>query len=208
MFAVTFSCSIFSLIALLSLATAQSCTLQFDARVTAGTSLSSFDTTSNLFSSSNVFGAGLAFSDLLQLPDVAPSLFDVNTIPIEVTISDDSIFNNQTGFRRAELVPVSNTGTDDSTLGVKTVHFSLIKDSERPLNTSHEYQLFFLESNDFTTNQVVLKTGTILGTNTIDPDTLQLFGNVNEAAPGPLFSTPFTEDVFHNFALTLNFDDR
>lgn len=208
MFAATFSCLVLNFITLLSLATAQSCTLQFDARVTAGTSVFSFDTISSPFSSSNVFGAGLTFSDLLQLPDVAPSLFDANTIPIEVTISDDSIFNSQTGFRRAELVPASNTGTDDSTVGVKTVHFSLLKDNERPLNTSHEYQLFFLESNDFSTNQVVLKTGTTLGANILDPDTLQLFGNVNEATPGLLFSAPFTEDVFHNFAVTLNFDDR
>lgn len=60
--------------------------------------------------------------------------------------SDDSIFNGQTGFRRAELNPASNDGTDASTEGVKTVHFSLMKDSERSLNLSHEYQLFFLES--------------------------------------------------------------
>lgn len=60
--------------------------------------------------------------------------------------SDDSIFNGQTGFRRAELNPASNDGTDASTDGVKTVHFALQKDAARPLNLSHEYQLFFLET--------------------------------------------------------------
>lgn len=63
-----------------------------------------------------------------------------------VLCSDDSIFNGQTGFRRAELNPANNDGTDPATEGVKTVHFSLMKDDKRALNLSHEYQLFFLES--------------------------------------------------------------
>jgi hypothetical protein len=62
----------------------------------------------------------------------------------------------------------------------------------------------FLESQDFSTNQFVLKTGTILGQNTANPDTLQLFGNLNQGQL--LFSTPFTPNIFHNFALTLDFD--
>lgn len=126
-----------------------------------------------------------------------------------MTISDDSIFapspdNIQTGFRRAELLPASNSGTDPSTTGVKTLHFSLMKDAQRPLNLSHEYQLVFLESNDFSTNQLVLKTGTVIGGGGGDPDTLQLFGNVNDGTV--LFNTPFTPGVFHNFAVTLDFD--
>ncbi|TPX07974.1 uncharacterized protein E0L32_010305 [Thyridium curvatum] len=137
--------------------------------------------------------------------------FDVNTVPVEVTISDQSIFapsanNVQTGFRRAELLIASNTGTDASTTGVKTLHFSLMKDAQRPLNLSHEYQLVFLESNDFSTNQIVLKTGTILGQATANPDTLQLFGNVKQNPPQLLFSTPFRPGAFHNFAVTLDFN--
>ena len=62
----------------------------------------------------------------------------------------------------------------------------------------------FLESNDFSTNQLVLKTGTLLDGATANPDTLQLFGNVND--PQLLFSTPFKAGVFHNFAVTLDFD--
>lgn len=112
----------------------------------------------------------------------------------------------QTGFRRAELLIASNDGTDASTTGLKTLHFSIMKDANRPLNLSHEYQLVFLESNDFSTNQFVLKTGTILGASTADPDTLQLFGNVNANPVQTLFSMPFIENVFHNFAVTLDFD--
>jgi hypothetical protein len=129
---------------------------------------------------------------------------NANTKPIAVSITDQSIFNNQVAFRRAELIPASNDGTDASTQGTKTLHFSVLKDNARPLNLSHEYQLAFLESQDFSTNQFVLKTGTILGQDTADPDTLQLFGNVNQGEV--LFSTPFTPNVFHNFALTLDFD--
>lgn len=80
----------------------------------------------------------------------------------------------------------------------------MLKDAVRPLNLSHEYQLAFLESADFSTNQFVLKTGTILGQNTPDPDTLQVFGNVNQGKV--LFSTQFEAGSFHNFALKLDFD--
>lgn len=115
----------------------------------------------------------------------------------------------QLGFRRAELLPASNNGTDPSTQGVKSLHFSLMKDAARPLNLSHEYQLVFVESNDFSTNQFVLKTGTMLDTATqggVDPDSLILFGNVKQSQQ--LFSTPFTEGVFHNFGLTLDFNAK
>lgn len=108
-------------------------------------------------------------SKVVQLPAIPGSLFDINgALPVEVTLSDQSIFapsatNIQTGFRRAELQAASNNGTDPSTLGLKTLHFSIMKDTARPLNLSHEYQLVFLEDAAFSTNQFVLKTGTISG---------------------------------------------
>jgi len=187
---------------------AQLCTLQFDGRIPLDFAVDDFDAANDFFASDNVLGQGLAFSGLVQLPGGA-SLFDAASAPLTITISDDSIFapsadNVQTGFRRAELLPASNDGSDDSTLGVKTLHFSLMKDDARALNLSHEYQLVFLEDAAFSTNQFVLKTGTILGVDTPDPDLLQLFGNVNDGEL--LFSTPFTAGVFHNFALTLDFD--
>ncbi|OLN97937.1 hypothetical protein CCHL11_02648 [Colletotrichum chlorophyti] len=186
------------------------CALQFDGRIPKAFTAADFDGKSSPFNTANVFGKGLKFSDLIKLPG-GQSLFDVNsTQPLEVTINDKSIFapsetNVQVGFRRAELLPLSNDGQDASTDGIKTLHFSLKKDPQRPLNLSHEYQLVFLESADFSTNQVVLKTGTILGQNTADPDTLQLFGNVNSSPVPELFKTKFTEGVFHNFAIKLDF---
>ncbi|KAM7185466.1 hypothetical protein V8F20_011788 [Naviculisporaceae sp. PSN 640] len=189
------------------LALAQECTLQFDSRIDADLAAVDFNDPNDIFNNQFVLGQGLVFSQALRLlPAAAGSLFDIEggLEPVQVLISDDSIFNDQVAFRRAELIPASNDGTDASTQGVKTLHFSVLKDLQRPLNLSHEYQLVFLESADFSTNQFVLKTGTILGQNTADPDTLQLFGNLNDGQL--LFSTPFLPGVFHNFAILLDFD--
>jgi hypothetical protein len=153
------------------------------------------------------------FGKSALLPDVEASLFDPTTRAVELTISDDSIFapsatNVQVGFRRIEFMPASNNGTDPSTAGIKTLHFSVMKDTSRPLNTSHEYQLVFLESNDFSTNQFALKTGTISGQPAgQDPNLLVLVSNVNEDK-GNLFLTDFNADVWHNFALTLDFTKK
>ncbi|KAI0487240.1 glycoside hydrolase family 131 protein [Xylaria cf. heliscus] len=204
--------SLVSFLAILpTLVVSQQCNLQFDGRVPSTFTSAAFNSNNGVFNPNNVFGQGLNLASVIQLQNSLSSLFDVGTIPVGVTISDDSIFapsadNVQTGFRRAELLIASNDGTDASTTGVKTLHFSIMKDANRSLNLTHEYQLVFLESNDFSTNQFVLKTGTILGVNTADPDTLQLFGNVNADLVQSLFSVPFADDVFHNFAITLDFD--
>jgi hypothetical protein len=126
-------------------------------------------------------------------------------------LSDASIFapsatDIQTGFRRAELLPSSNNGSDPSTLGIKTLHFSLRKSNARPLNLSHEYQLVFLEDATFSTNQFVLKTGTIAGQPAAqNADLLVLQGNVNAPVVKNLFNVTFLADTWHNFAIVLDF---
>jgi hypothetical protein len=154
----------------------------------------------------------LTWSKIIQLPNVPASLFDTNgTLATEVTLSDESIFapsatNIQTGFRRAELQIATNNGSDPSTVGTKTLHFSIRKDAARPLNTSHEYQLVFLEDASFSTNQFVLKTGTIAGQAAgQDPNLLVLVGNVNANPVVNLFNTSFTADTWHNFGVVLDF---
>jgi len=189
------------------LSTAQECGLQFDGRIDADLAAADFNDPNDIFSNQFVIGQGLVFSQALRLlPAAAGSLFDIDggLEPVQVLIDDNSIFNDQVAFRRAELIPASNDGADASTQGVKTLHFSVLQDTVRPLNLSHEYQLVFLESQDFSTNQFVLKTGTLLDQDTADPNTLQLFGNLNQGQL--LFSTPFLPGVFHNFALLLDFD--
>ncbi|CAI4213156.1 unnamed protein product [Parascedosporium putredinis] len=196
------------LLSALPLVSAQECTLQFDGRTPDDFAAADFDANNNIFSPDNVFGQGLSFGQLIKLPNAGLSIFDDGTAPFEVTISDDSIFplprQRANGLPPRRAHPGLQLRHRPSTTGVKTLHFSLMKDAARPLNLSHEYQLVFLESNDFSTNQVVLKTGTILGGNTADPDTLQLFGNVNQG--NLLFSTAFTAGVFHNFGVLLDFN--
>jgi hypothetical protein len=123
-------------------------------------------------------------------------------------ISDDSIFvpggnaaNAQTAVRRTELNP---SGGGNTTTGVKTLHVSL-RPSVNALNTSHEYSLVFLERADFSANSFVLRTGTLLGSNGATKDDLVLIGNT-AAGSDTLFTTPFTEDVWTNLALQLDFD--
>jgi len=200
-----------SILALATAASAQSCALQFDGRVPAGSTPALFDAKTSPFGTTSVLGQNLKFSELIQLPSITGSLFDNSaTIAVEVTLSDASIFapsatNLQTGFRRAELNPASNSGSDPSTLGVKTLHFSLRKDDARPLNISHEYQLVFLEDAAFSTNQFVLKTGTIAGQPAAqDPNLLVLQSNV-KANVQNLFNTSFAADTWLNFGLTLDF---
>ncbi|KAK2782430.1 hypothetical protein FQN53_009768 [Emmonsiellopsis sp. PD_33] len=223
-----------SLLVAASLAAAQTCPLQFEGRIPADATPESFDASTSLFNTDYNKGAGqlsqsrastqeslwltkspdLKWSDIIVFPETEPSLFDqaTGTLPFEITISDASIFapspdNVQTGFRRAELLPMSNDGADPSTSGLKTLHFSLQKDIARPFNLSHEYQLVFVESADFSTNQFALKTGTILGGDAgAEPDRLLLQSNV--ASPTELFSAPFEEGVWHNFGLVLDFDEK
>ncbi|KFA69030.1 hypothetical protein S40285_08453 [Stachybotrys chlorohalonatus IBT 40285] len=187
----------------------QSCSLQFDGRIPRNFTVADFDTQNGIYNPDFVKGRDLAFSDIIEL-ETDTTLFDTNSVPFTVQIDDSSIFapsadNVQTGFRRVELLPASNSGTDDSTLGIKTLHFSVAKDITRPLNLSHEYQLVFLESADYSNSQFDIKTGTILGRDTPDPDTIQVYGNINAGA-ALLYSTPFTEGVIHNFALRLDYE--
>ncbi|KAF8850088.1 hypothetical protein BDZ45DRAFT_603359 [Acephala macrosclerotiorum] len=205
--------SAFTSLVMASAAIAQNCPIQFDGRVPAGSTAASFDATTSPFNTKFVFGQNLTMSEVVLLPDIAGSLFDTNgSLPVEVTLSDQSIFapsatDIQTGFRRAELLPASNNGTDPSTLGLKTLHFSIMKDTARPFNLSHEYQLVFLENAAFSTNQFVLKTGTISGQPAgQDPNLLVLQGNVNAAVVQNLFNTSFTADTWHNFGVVLDFN--
>jgi hypothetical protein len=70
-----------------------------------------------------------------------------STKPLEVTINDESIFipgdesSRQGGFRRSELMPNINSGSDITVQNITTLHFSVMKDLHRPLNGSHMYHV-------------------------------------------------------------------
>lgn len=198
------------------------CPLIFDGRIPNNATGVSFSTGTLPYNPAYDLGANLTWSDVLLFSSHLPaSIFDApppHTFkPVEVTINDSSIFtpsptNAQTGFRRAELLaePPSPDFGQESTTGVKTLHFSLQSDARRPLNYSHEYQLVWLESADFSKDQVTVGAGTLFGES---PDEVEEGGRVlfvrGTSAASPqqtLFLTPFAEGEWYNFALTLDFD--
>lgn len=191
-----------------------SCPVVFDGRVPQFAVGSSFVDGELPYDPSYVLGANLTWAGVLKFPKTPQSLFDNSSSKaVEVTIDDHSIFtpspdNRQTGFRRAEPLPKPANATDSVT-GIKTLHFSLKTDQSRPLNYSHEYQLVWLESQDYFANQFTIGTGTPYGSTTTshkDARSLFLLGTSASSPQQTLWKTPFTEGVWHNFGLVLDYN--
>lgn len=188
------------------------CPIVFDGRIPVATELTDLDAPNDLFDSDNVKGADLKFSDLLEFPAGPSSRFDGDEFkPVQVTISDASIFNNQTGFRRAELLFKGNSGQegDPSIVGVKTIHWSVKQDAGKALNRTHEYLSVFHELGDFSGNHFNFLAGELLagvpeGAEENDPDTWKVLDRTNTQ----IFATPILDDVWQNFAITMNMDDN
>ncbi|KAF5236203.1 hypothetical protein FAUST_6672 [Fusarium austroamericanum] len=184
------------------------CPVVFDGRVPANASLTDFDKENgggwNPYNPGFVKGNNISWSEIIKLPQTTPSRFDVSgkTLPLEVTISDKSIFMKQLGFRRAGL-QFSKDKNEDSpgSEGIKTLHFSLMQDKSRPLNLSHEYINVWHEKADFSGNQFQFQSGTIIGQNHTAA-TWKLFDEKMKL----LWETPMLEGKWQNFAITLNFD--
>ncbi|KAI9703420.1 MAG: hypothetical protein M1820_005892 [Bogoriella megaspora] len=194
-----------------ALAAAPKCALTFDARFPASATGSTVDSGALQFNNAYDLGQGQTWANVLKFPTTPASLFDnSSTKAVEVTINDQSIFQGtQTGFRRSELLP---NAPSSSTTGIQTLHLSLQRDDTRPLNYSHEYMLAWLESSDYSRDQFCIGTGTIFGngnnvTTAAGAQTLFVRGNnLNAATQIDVFNTPFTSGVWHNLALTLNFN--
>lgn len=191
-----------------------SCPVVFDGRVPNSATGASFDNGDLPYDPSYVLGANLTWTDVVRFPRGSRSLFDnSSTKAVEVTIDDRSIFtpspdNRQVGFRRAELLPKPLNATDSVT-GIKTLHWSLKTDHSRPLNYSHEYQLVWLENQDYSANQFTIGTGTPYGSNNTSPreaKTLFLLGTSDSSPQQTLWKTPFTDGVWHNFGLVLDYN--
>ncbi|CAP60554.1 uncharacterized protein PODANS_1_8450 [Podospora anserina S mat+] len=152
------------------------CPIVFDGRPDSSLEPLDFDDwNTSPFNPDYVKGAGLPWSSILQFPDISPpARFDDPTYqkPFEVTINDSSIFNNQRGFRRAGLQFQGDTNRDSpGSSGIKTIHFSLKWDAQRPLNLSHEYLNVWHETADYSANQFNFQAGAILGQNSLARDT-------------------------------------
>ncbi|KAI5851108.1 hypothetical protein DFP73DRAFT_536001 [Morchella snyderi] len=190
----------------------------FDGRIPVKARLADLDSASaSPFNAEYVLGAGQKWSDVAEFPRVETSLYDLRSRSkaIEVTINDDSIFapggNPQPGFRRSELLPKPNNGTDATVSGHTTFHFSIKDDPHRPLNYSHQYELVFIETNDYSSHVWTLKTGSAYGAATLpapNARTLRLGGSTaGGAAEEPLFSVPFRRGgPWHNFAVETDWD--
>jgi len=180
------------------------------------------NSTTSPYNAEYVLGAGQKWSEQLVFPtmsDTGPSLFDLVfkdcRKPVEVTINDKSIFapggNAQKGFRRSELLPSTNNGTDATVQGTTTLHLSVREDVHRSLNYSHEYQIAFIETNDFSSHVWTLKTGTPFGSSEVpakDAKTLRLTSSTADGkAEEVLFSVPFDSECWHNFAVQTNWVD-
>ena len=203
--------------------TVASCPLTLDSRFPTNSSGASVDAGLLPFNSDYDLGQGQTWAQVLQFPSVSRSLFDSSgDKPFEVTISDKSIFlGTQTGFRRTELLPQRIPGdasmdplVNTSTSGVQTFHLSIMRDETRPLNYSHEYYLSWLESADYSRDQITVGTGTLFGNgdNVTTPEVAQtLFvrsNDVNADAQKTLWQTPFTTETWHNLGLTLDFSQN
>lgn len=188
-------------------AAAIKCPVVFDGRVAATTELTDFDSAStSIFNPDYVKGENLKWSQIIQFPEVANARFDSKTHkPFEVTLSDESIFKTQYGFRRAglQLKGDSNSGSSGSA-GVKTLHFSVKWDNQRALNLSHEYLNVWHEAGDYSANQFNFEAGAILGQGSLPKDTYKVLDRKNKQ----IWSTPIVKDDWQNFAITVDFNKK
>jgi hypothetical protein len=182
------------------------CSVVLDGRIPSTATLATFDTPASPFGTDNVKGEKLKFSELLKLPKVPASRFDLpNGQPVEVTINDKSIFKPgggpaQSSFRRAGLIPASNNGTDASTVGVKTFHWS-VRQTAKKLNVSHEYLNVWHERNDYNGNQFNFQIGTLIGRESaLKKDDWK----INDKNDKIVWSTK-AESGWQNFAITLDY---
>lgn len=190
-------------------AAAVKCPIVFDGRIPAAASPTDFDATATSpFNPDYVKGQNLKWSEILLFPTGLPtSHFDVEGEhkPVEVTLSDKSIFMTQRGFRRAGLQfkGDSNNGSKGSQ-GVKTLHFSIMIDKSRPFNLSHEYLNVWHETADYSANQFNFQMGQMIDQRSLPRDTFKVLNRQNRQ----IWSTPIDASVWNNFAITIDYTKK
>lgn len=189
-----------------STAGAVKCPVVLDGRIPTTTALTDLDSDNGIFNPDYVKGNNLSWSDILLFPDVANSRFDNSSYKsLEVTITDESIFQAQTGFRRAGL-QFANDANENSTgyLGVKTLHWSVKQDESRALNLSHEYLNVWHEAADYSADQIMFQTGKMIDLPDLAEDTFKIFDRDSTL----LWSTAIDYSEWQNFAITLDIDAK
>jgi len=194
-----------------------SCPITIDGRVPRAATLKTFDTTASPFNPDYTKGQNLSWSQILLLPRVQPSKFDVPAHkPVEVTISDKSIFvaggNPQLGFRRAGLL--LGNGSDESNVGVKTFHWSVLQDHSRRMNLTHEYMNAWHEANDYASNQFSINIGIMLeqdkpkDTNETTTGLDKRLWKFLDRRNNVIWTTRIRWDEWQNFAITLDYNKK
>ncbi|KAF2667383.1 hypothetical protein BT63DRAFT_389247, partial [Microthyrium microscopicum] len=197
------------MLSIVSLTTAidVTCPIFSDGRISPKVTPAQFDETTSPFSSSNVKGDGLKFSQILTFPDIPASRFDIPSgKPVQININDKSIFKPgggtpQTGFRRAGLLLANNDGKDASNTGVKTFHWSVRTVASKPLNYSHEYINVWHETDDYSASQWNFQTGDKIGKPATGSKDWWIVNRRNER----IFTAPASSAEWQNFAITTDF---
>lgn len=179
------------------------CPIVFDGRVPNKTPPTFFDTTATntIFSADWVKGNNLTWSQILKFPKEKSRFDGKNFTAVEVTISDQSIFLKQTGFRRAGLQFANDTPDGEGQQGIKTFHWSVKQDPKRPLNLTHEYLNVWHETADFSANQIQFQAGSLIGKPATDKANFKILDREGKQ----LFTVPIEKTQWQNFAATLDY---
>ncbi|TRM62112.1 hypothetical protein BD626DRAFT_67423 [Schizophyllum amplum] len=142
---------------------------------------------------------------------IAPTpLWDVDEETISVMIDNSSVFlpggsNPQNGFRRTELIAEQDGSATTlyslMEIGTTAFHFSIMADTDKPLNYDHEYQIVFIEPSDGT-HVFGIVLGTPFNTDASDEEAHSIRVLAHDSSI--LFETTFTESVWHNFAVLVD----
>jgi hypothetical protein len=180
------------------------CSIVFDGRVPVNTAPTYFDTSNALFNPDYVKGNDLKWSQILKFPNDSSRFDGDKFTAIEVTISDQSIFQKQNGFRRAGLQFSKDAADGEGGKGVKTLHWSVKQDSARPLNLTHEYLNVWHEAADYSANQIQFQTGSLIGKSNADKNSFKILDRNGNS----LYSVPIDNKNWQNFAVKLDYNKK
>jgi len=205
-----FFCGVFLTLSALVHAFEPTCPLIFDGRVPPNAELVDFDRAQTPFG--GLRGRDIKWSSILTFPSIQPSVFDYEFggKPIEVKIDENSILRPsgtgaQTGYRRAELIFVNNTGSDASTSGVVTYHWSVFQPKDQPLNVTHEYVPVFHERKNGEGHHFQFVAGTIVGKEKIYSSRNW---KVLDRGRHVIWQTRMLFNEWENFAITLDYPQK
>ncbi|KAK9782104.1 hypothetical protein AB5N19_00431 [Seiridium cardinale] len=183
------------------------CPVVLSGQVPASAQLTDFDSSAtSIFNPDFVRANATPWSEILLFPSVSNSRFDGASFKsLEVTITENSIFQTQNGFRRAGLQLLNDTNdSGPGTTGVRTLHWSVKQDPAKTLNLTHEYLNVWHERSDFDGNQFNFETGTLIDQPDVDKNTFKITNRQSEV----VWTTPIDSSAWQNFAVTLDFDNN